>query len=671
MGVLMKKILKSLVVVFALLLAAVPTAIFAGDDAVRTIDFATFMTELAAAGYDYDGEGVVVQWSPSSACTDNRGPGGHTCLFTDTAPAADGNQCQRGQSNNAQYQILAGQDDLSVKNVNFVFVPADFTLCMNSSWGGTFSADTVKNAELQLQNTGDVVFENCSFTGVIVSPFSSNGTTTITGCSFSDVYNAYALKDIHSPSASITGNSFDNCGGGIYFEGAVERDELIISDNSFTGVDEYAASGKEFTRGLIQFSAQGDYSSADITVSGNTSDNAAGMLRQLNKTVTSDILDLDDVAANNNYSGETLTDSSYGSNTVYYNGSFYATLADALKAVYKSAPSDVAKVYCKANADVGALTHAHVADNLIIYGNDAYVSGGEHDIEIDYYKYDRSTGNESSSGTTLDKDITVAIYSLDGIAVWGHRNTDFDVSLYFEDCQDMNRVFVSAPESNEGKLNITLNGCSFDGDNGSNNTSVYSNSDGDILIKDTQFRKIGAPINLNHKTSGTQTVVVEDSIFEDCSTDELAAAMNGANYAAPIRIVAKEGSVSQLVVDNVEFNYSEGEENCGNGDILLGDGRHNAAEEQGTVTLSMVDSAAEIMVQTAGYYTDASATVTDDTKSSVTKVTEDQLVTPNDENHFDVKVPAPATADSATLLLWVVMAAMSVMGLAIVSKKRA
>ena len=46
----------------------------------------------------------------------------------------------------------------------------------------------------------------------------------------------------------------------------------------------------------------------------------------------------------------------------------------------------------------GPLTHGHVADDIIIYGNGARVSGGECDLEIDTYKFDRKTGEQSASG---------------------------------------------------------------------------------------------------------------------------------------------------------------------------------------------------------------------------------------------------------------------------------
>ena len=250
----------------------------------------------------------------------------------------------------------------------------------------------MKNAELQLLNTGDVTFSNCGFDGVIASPYASTTNSTFTGCNFSNVYNGYAIKDVRSASASISSCTFTNCGGGIYFEGATAKGAIDITGNTFTDVDTYAAEDKKFTRGLIQFSAAGDYSNASIDISGNTSTGGAGAIRQLNTSPTAGVLELDAVLANNSFDGSELTDSSFGTNTVYYNGSYYPTLTAALASVYTSSPAGTAKIYCKPGADVGTMTHGHVADDLVIYGNGAYVSGGERDLEIDTYKYDRATG---------------------------------------------------------------------------------------------------------------------------------------------------------------------------------------------------------------------------------------------------------------------------------------
>ena len=95
---------------------------------------------------------------------------------------------------------------------------------------------------------------------------------------------------------------------------------------------------------------------------------------------------------------------------VYFAGEYYDTLAAALTAVYMSTPTETAEVYCKPGADVGSMTHAHVADDLTIYGNGAKVTGGEHDLEIDTYKYSRLTGKQDrDNGSFLDKEITITV----------------------------------------------------------------------------------------------------------------------------------------------------------------------------------------------------------------------------------------------------------------------
>lgn len=66
--------LLSLLMVFSMMPA---TAMANESDAGRPIDFATFLEKVKEANYNYDGKGVTVEWSPSSACTDNRHD--HTC----------------------------------------------------------------------------------------------------------------------------------------------------------------------------------------------------------------------------------------------------------------------------------------------------------------------------------------------------------------------------------------------------------------------------------------------------------------------------------------------------------------------------------------------------------------------------------------------------------------
>ena len=75
----MKKRIFSVLLVLAVLLTMWPAGVFAESREGKTIDFAKFLEEVKEAGYQYDGKGVVVIWSPSSACTDGRS--NHNCLF--------------------------------------------------------------------------------------------------------------------------------------------------------------------------------------------------------------------------------------------------------------------------------------------------------------------------------------------------------------------------------------------------------------------------------------------------------------------------------------------------------------------------------------------------------------------------------------------------------------
>ena len=216
----MKKRLLSIAISFCLLLTFIPTV--ASAEEPETMDFGEFLQAVAAANYNYDGKGVTVRWEPSSACT-NTVPG-HTCLFgEEEAPKADGNTPQRLQEPNLQYQIFDTQTAISISNVNFEFVPKNITLCANNEWKGQGTEEQYRNAEMQLLNTGDVTFTNCNFDKVIVSPFSSTTTSTFTECHFKNVYNAYALKDVHSANLIVSSCTFDTCGGGIYLEGSTAK----------------------------------------------------------------------------------------------------------------------------------------------------------------------------------------------------------------------------------------------------------------------------------------------------------------------------------------------------------------------------------------------------------------------------------------------------------------
>lgn len=273
------------------------------------------------------------------------------------------------------------------------------------------------------------------------------------------------------------------------------------------------------------------------------------------------------------------------------NDGYTDTLFDALKSAYM-ANGGAITIICKPGSDVGTMTHGHVADNITLYGNNAYISGGECDLEVDTYKFDRKTGAKSDAGAFLSQDITITAYELDNLGVWGQRNTEHTVTVNLIDCDgreisgqsNMQRVYISGTS---GANNITLTDCNFI----TAATAVYSNADGNITIDSCSFTGSQVPVNFNHEDEGTQTVTVKNSTFTACGDDN-----TWKKFAAPLRFV-NSGSGSQTVtVDSTTITDTVGS----NGDILLGDGR--TGEQSNGVSLTIISTEAEVQAQKPGYY---------------------------------------------------------------------
>lgn len=287
---------------------------------------------------------------------------------------------------------------------------------------------------------------------------------------------------------------------------------------------------------------------------------------------------------------------------------YAAKLTDALTAAYKAKAGDIT-IVCRPGADVGAMTHGHVADNLTVYGNNAYISGGECDLEVDTCMYSRETGKQvATGGVYLDKDITITAYELDNLGVWGQRHTDHTINISLNDCDgkaiegkaNVQRVYISGKT---GVNNITVVGCDFL----TKATALYSNADGKITIDNCSFAGSQVPVNFNHKANGTQTVTVKNSTFKNCGD-------NGEwkQFAAPVRFVNSGSGTSTATVDNCTFAGTVG----ANGDILLGDGRNGEASND--VALTVTNTAATVVAQRPGYY---NGETTDTTKAASKGVT--------------------------------------------------
>ena len=361
------------------------------------------------------------------------------------------------------------------------------------------------------------------------------------------------------------------------------KDEFNITAGSFTAEvpSDYCAEG--FT---IEKKADGSYGVKENQPSANVAKVGDTEYATLGEAIAA--------LSSSSYTLELLDESAWDVATPVYwaagsESGYVATLADALTAAYMANAGGIT-IVCRPGTDVGKLTHGHVADNITIYGNNAYISSGECDLEVDTYMFSRDTGKQvTTGGAYLEKDITVTAYELDNLGVWGQRHTDHKVTVDLTDCDStdgitVQRVYISGTT---GVNDITLTGCDF----GTKATSVYSNADGNVVIDNCSFTGAQVPVNFNHKANGTQTVAVQNSTFTNCGDNG-----DWEQFAAPVRFVNSGSGTMTTTVATCTFTGTVGS----NGDILLGDGREG--QKSNDVALTVANTVATVQAQQPGYY---------------------------------------------------------------------
>ena len=600
---------------------------------VTEIDLDTFIKAVVEADYTFDGsthplakDGVLtVKWSPVSGCFDTRDT--HTCTVNDVD--ATGNTPNRVNSHLAQFQLFEKiTSAVSVKNVAFVYEPADFTICANSGWKGSCTAEDVRAGQLYLMNTGDVTFESCSFDKVVLTSFNCGETSTVTNCSFKNVYNSYAVKDIRGETVSVTDCTFENCGAAIMVSATnatVAVNEVIISGNTFNKVDVSGTApesddpdeNKVGTRGIIQIASSGDYSETTFDFSNNTATNCGPVMRQLNTTVALDAEDKTNLTKlvtgdSSLYTSDSLRAAKIGdveydtleaaladvaegkpltyvaefawpeSTPVYYNGKFYAAtdtkgaLELAIDAANEANSDDVAKIYVRPGFTADELVlqaHQNLKTSLAIYGNDAQLSGGWEPC-IEY---------EGTGYHTLTKDVSISIYNLHkGAGVWGARVTDYTVDVTLVDCQDVHEVLINGSKAPESVNNYTIKNCTFDGQSTAGSVPVASTSAGSIVIEGCTFANLNSNyvINPNNQNGGAMEVIVKNTSFTNCGTSS----------KAVIRVAGeKEGTSATVTLDSLTFDESSAKN-------AIGIGKKELAENNADITYTITNTSGTLSV---------------------------------------------------------------------------
>lgn len=359
-----------------------------------------------------------------------------------------------------------------------------------------------------------------------------------------------------------------------------------------------------------------------------------------------------------------------GSNNVYWqagnDSGQTATLADALKAAYMANNGDIT-ITCRPNSDVGEMTHGHVADNITIIGNGAYISSGECDLEVDTYRFNRDTGvQDENNGVYLDKDITITASNLYNLGVWGERHTNHTVNINLTNCDskaisgmaNVQRVYITGTT---GVNNITVTGCDFL----TKATALYSNADGTVVIDNCTFNGGQVPVNFNHKADGTQTVTVKNSTFTNCGdTGDWSA------FAAPVRFVNSGKGSLDATIENNTFTGTVGN----NGDILLGDYRDGETSNDFTATITPNGTT---KVRNSGITdepTPITGKVTADAKGNITHVKEEGpttivIISPTQDTPKTDDQKNPATGANDLVAVAVAAAALALAGSAIILRK--
>ena len=355
-----------------------------------------------------------------------------------------------------------------------------------------------------------------------------------------------------------------------------------------------------------------------------------------------------------------------GSNNVYWQAgnksAQTATLAEALKAAYMANNGDIT-ITCRPDSDVGSLTHGHVADNITIIGNGAYISGGECDLEVDTYKYSRTTGQQAEDGAYLEKDITITASNLYNLGVWGERHTDHIVNINLTNCDgkapvNLQRVYISGTT---GVNNITVTDCNFL----TKATALYSNADGTVVIDNCTFNGGQVPVNFNHKANGIQTVTVKNSTFTNCGD-----AGEWSAFAAPVRFVNSGTGSLDATIENNTFTGTVGN----NGDILLGDYREGETSNNFTATITPNGTT---KVRNSGITdepTPITGKVTADAKGNITHVQEEGpttivIISPTQDTPKTDDQKNPTTGANDLVAVAVAAAALALAGSAIILRK--
>ena len=433
---------------------------------------------------------------------------------------------------------------------------------------------------------GKAVVEDGSYTIQFAAPTTSN-VVYIDGDSDVTIKGGEFLSDNTSGKA--------DSGTAVLVTGS--EPSLTIEDGTFVGMNGMVSVNENTVIKGGSFDTVFDYNhygSIESAVAKGATITVAG--EQLIKTENGLVEDLPDYVVLPNGVTEANYKEKFGDNTVTDGTNYYATLKAALEGIR---PTGGNVLYCKPKADVGAMTHGHVCSDLTVYGNDAKLNlEGEQDFELDTYKFCHNGANTCEG---LTDDVTLTVKYLHNSGAWGQRTTANKITLVFENCKDMSRIYFTGTS---GEMDVTLTDCTFTSNEGGN-CKVYTNANGRVTLTGCEFSEVDVPVNLNHKVSGTQTISISDCTFSDCGTAEY-------DYSAPVRVLSSvEGANSVLEISDCSFSDTVVNKQGQDADILLDYG-------VGVTVATVSDTEANLVTELAENVGTATAVGDTETKTVAT-----------------------------------------------------
>ena len=457
----------------AMVMGTMAFPVFA-DDSSTAMTYGEFLQKMQNNDYDCDFEGATIKIETDMFCTDTNHD--DSCAYTNYRGKAD-EAPGRIQGTNAQYQLFDEATNVTIKNAKFV---TDKTkgvglhLTNNNGWQGEIAAGADLNVELQFKNSGNLTIEGCEFDGLNVAPYHTGDTTAVgtvdsfKNNKFSNVYNAYGIQGVYSENVIADGNSFENCNGGIYLEGA--KKDVTISNNAFNKMGENATEAKKQTAGCIQLSANVS-SGASILIISNTSDGSTPVLRQLSQVT-------EIIALNNDFGGSselTRTENSDGaeqtevSAAVQIGEEYYATLKDALAKAEDGATVKIYGTVAVSNGDIpqkSTFTFTKGDDDAELtffdgenaeWGNGYYVDGSTltfNDLTLTW-KSDMTGLNNGYQGFIRPEQITFNGCTIND-TLYLSRNQTFNGCTFVQTDSEKYNVWTYGAE------NAAFNNCKFE-----------------------------------------------------------------------------------------------------------------------------------------------------------------------------------------------------------------